>query len=141
MTCELCEDTGAIYDHDAPNSVVCCPLCLRLTMSKKELIPMTITVEQAREALSILKLGRDIGNRQVAMTDAEQYLQDAKNYAERARQQIPLLHIGALDYNITQIADYLRTAATNFEIYLQEKERESGPDADEFDPFGPEWQS
>jgi len=75
------------------------------------------------------------------MTDAEQYLQDAKNYAERARQKIPLLHIGALDYNITQIADFLRTAATNFEIYLQEKERESGPDADEFDPFGPEWQS
>jgi len=57
------------------------------------------------------------------MDRAAEILADAKAYLERGVGYVETLHLGPLDWNVTQAADQLRTAAANLEMYLQEMER------------------
>lgn len=62
------------------------------------------------------------------MALADDILADAKAYLERGVGYVETLHLGPLDWNVTQAADQLRTAATNLEMYLQEVERSQNID-------------
>jgi hypothetical protein len=57
------------------------------------------------------------------MERASEMLAAAKGYLERGVSYVETLHVGPLDWNVTQAADQLRTAAANLEMYLQEVER------------------
>lgn len=51
------------------------------------------------------------------------FLADARDYLDRAKGGLATLDVGPLDYNVTQTADYLRTAAACLEEHLRQHER------------------
>jgi hypothetical protein len=46
-------------------------------------------------------------------------LAEARRYIERAIGGVETMHLGPLDYNVFQTADYLRTAAALIEQFYQ----------------------
>ena len=55
----------------------------------------------------------------------DEMVKEALENANRAIGSIHALHLGPLDYNVTQAVDYLRGAAGALEAFLRKRERDT----------------